>query len=276
MVKALSFFFLCTATLACAQITVDSLVSQQTSKILQDEFAKSTDYPIFEIIGDETPVLNISAAHEKTESFHRFYFELNDRNSAIQNEQDVRTIAAQDIKRIFPKKIADSLMMARIGLEYESRNGKIRIVGALAMLHRLIDGFPERGESYVFMYYDSSSNLKNIEIKWNTYKKDFITDNQSRQQNLELQSNELNKKISELGKPLTKDNIQGNLYKAIKSWRLKKDIHGIKYLVPSITYLGTYAEDGRNRYFSFDIDIHNTETSNLSHTDICYSNGEQK
>lgn len=275
MVKALSFFFLCTATLACAQITVDSLVSQQTSKILQDEFAKSTDYPIFEIIGDETPVLNISAAHEKTESFHRFYFELNDRNSAIQNEQDVRTIAAQDIKRIFPKKIADSLMMARIGLEYESRNGDERIVGAIVMLNRLIDGFPERGESYVFMYYDSISNLKNIEIKWNTYRRNFITDNPSMQQNIESQRNALNKKIFELGKHLARDNIQGQLYKVIKSWHIKNDTSGNKYLVPSITYLGTFADNGRNRYFSFDIDIHNPEKSSISSSEICFNNGAE-
>lgn len=276
MVKALSFFFLCTATLACAQITVDSLVSQQTSKILQDEFAKSADYPIFEIIGDETPVLNISAAHEKTESFHRFYFELNDRNSAIQNEQDVRTIAAQDIKRIFPKKIADSVMMARIGLEYESRNGEIRIVGALAMLHRLIDGYPERGESYIFMYYDSSSNLKNIEIKWNSYKKDSITDNQSRLQKIESQSNVLSQKISELGESLKRENIQGRLYRVIRSWHLKKDDKGGKYLVPSITYLGTYVENKTKRYLSFDIDIYNPEKTNLTHTEICSSKGAQK
>lgn len=272
-------FFLCTVSLACAQITVDSIATQQISRILHDEFAKlseTADYPIYKISGDETPVLNIPATYEKTQSFHRFYFEQNNRNTIIQNEQDARSIAVQDIKRVFPKKIADSLMMARIGLEYESRNGEVRIVGALVMLNRLIEGIPERGESYVFMHYDSSSNLKNIEIKWNTYRKDFITDNLSRQQNIESQNNVLKKKVSELGESLKKENIKGQLYKAFRSWHLKKGDNGVKYLVPCITYLGTYVENKTNRYLSFDIDIHNPENSIFSHTDICSSNGIQK
>lgn len=279
MVKALLFFFLCTTSLACAQITIDSVVTQQTSKILQEELVKSsesTNYSIYEISADETPILNIPATHEKTQFFHRFYFKQNDRNSVIQNEQDVRSIVSMDIKNIFPKEIADSVMIARIGIEYESRNGDVRIVGALTKLHRLVDGIPERGESYIFMYYDSCSNLKNIEIKWNTHKEIFIPEVLSKQQNMASQSIVLNKKISELGETLKKENIQGHLYKAIKSWHLKKDDKGIKYLVPSITYLGTYVENKTNRYLSFDIDIHSPEKSNLSHTEICSTKGLQK
>ena len=274
MLKKTIILFFCFFIFANAQITVDSIVMQQAADILRNEFSQmenKSEYPAYEIYGEETPVLSVSSTYEKNDFSHKFYIQQNYRKMGIKNEAEIRSLANEDVKKFFSKNISDSVRVTRVGIEYEERNKNTRIVGAIAMLHRLVDGVPKRGESYIFMYYDSLANLKEIEMKWNKHKKHVLIESMSLRQNENIRNVIFNQKVDEINESLKREKIQGRLYNAFKSWHLKSGDNGKKLLVPSITYLGLYFENGKNRYFSFDIDIFNPRSTNLTQSEICSS-----
>lgn len=104
------------------------------------------------------------------------------------------------------------------------------------------------------MYYDALSNLKKIEYSWLNVKKKIKKIDFCKECILESHMDKLEQEISRISRDIKSENMQGELYDAVRSWRMTTDSSGNGILVPCLTYLGHFDDKGTIRYISFDVD----------------------
>lgn len=238
-----------------AQFVSKPAVLEQINAFLQEDVdTVDSTYTVLEVIGKEKLSLNVNAVVEEFDGRYVVQLNSSSRKIKLQEESVLRNFVADDLKHVFGNDVFKSCQITRVGFEHQQRNGHSEIVGGVVMVHQLVHGHLVRGPAYIFMFYDALSNLKMIEYSWIQTEKKVVKNLARNTDVKQLHKSMLTQKMSEISESLTKENTRGELYKAVRSWRMMTDSIGINVLVPSITYLGKYDDAGTMRYVSFDID----------------------
>lgn len=238
-----------------AQFVVKPEVLERVDEFLKkDVDTEESSYTVYEVLGKEKLSLKVDAAIEEIDGRYVIQVNSSSRKVKLGEESALRKFATDDLKFVFGDDVFKSCLITRVGFEYQQRNDKSEVVGGVVMVHQLVQGLPVKGSSFVFMFYDALSNLKMIEYSWVQTEKKVVKNLARNTDVKQRHKSMLTQKMSEISESLTKENTRGELYKAVRSWRMMTDSIGKNVLVPSITYLGKYDDAGTVRYVSFDID----------------------
>ena len=161
-------------SLVYAQFTLMPEVLLQTESYLQKNRGNDTTDFVYEILGKNKLPMNIDAPVEEYNGRYVIQMNSNTRTEKLQDERMLQMIAMKDLKKILSDSIFSSTRITRIGFEHQQKNDVIEIVGGIVMVHQLIQDFPIRGDSFIFLYYDAFSNLRKIEYSWLHIKKSAV------------------------------------------------------------------------------------------------------
>ncbi len=239
-----------------AQLTIKPEVFLQAETSLRKYMDEGTPSCfVYEITGKEKIPMKVNVPVDEVAG--RYVVLMNSRSKTeriySQNENKLRSIALEDIKKYFVDEVSDSYKITRVGFEYEQKNEKIDIVGAFVMFHQLVEGLPVRGDAFIYMYYDAFSNIKKIEYSWLRTEKKVLSENECYVDDVSQHRNRLMQKVVEVNEDMERENVRGVLYDAILSWRMVSNDTGNNILIPSVIYLGHFDDLGITRYLSFDI-----------------------
>lgn len=234
-----------------------------------------SSYTIYEVLGKEELSLRVNASVEEIDGRYVVQVNSSSRKVKLGEESALRKFAVDDLKFIFDDDVLRLCRVTRVGFEHQQRNGESEIVGGVVMLHQLVQGLPVRGSAFILMFYDAFSNLKKIEYSLVQPKKKVVKNLIHNTELIQLHKKKLEQKVSEIKEDLARENMHGELYDAVRSWRQTTDSLGVNVLVPSITYLGRFDDVGTIRYVSFDIDEFSAKSEELK-SEICSKKGEEQ
>ena len=257
MLKRVLLFAFITFSLVDAQFISSPSVLQRAEKFLQ-RYTESSDstYTVYEVKGNIKLPMKVDVPIENFGGRYIINLNCGTRNIRVNDfeEFNLRKIASEDLRNYFNNEVLNSSKITRVAFEHQQRNGQSEIVGGIVMFHQLVQNVIVRGDAFIFLYYDALSNLKKIEYSWLNVKKKIKKIDFCKECILESHMDKLEQEISRISRDIKSENMQGELYDAVRSWRMTTDSSGNGILVPCLTYLGHFDDKGTIRYISFDVD----------------------
>lgn len=173
----------------------------------------------------------------------------------------MRNTAKQDIKSLLPKEIYDSCAVTNVGIEFEQKNKENpKPISSTVFMHRIVDGTPVRGNSYIQLHYDSNGNLFEFYIYWPKYRKKNVSSLLSSKEQSEAHIKLLNLQIDEINQSIAKEKapVKGELKKSVRTLKTWHSGIGAKYLIPNVTYIGKYTSENEDQSIIVDIPLDET------------------
>ncbi|WP_294958645.1 hypothetical protein [uncultured Fibrobacter sp.] len=168
----------------------------------------------------------------------------------------MRLRAMDDIKSMLPKDITDSCAITSVGYEYEQRDSsEPRIVGSMIAAHRILDGIPVRGSSYVLMSYDSTGNLAYMDIQWDKYNKVHAKSTVEIAKRNKIHRNEFNELVETITQDFKENDLRGSLDNSAQTLTALENENGEVMLVPSVTFIGQYSSNESDESIPMTFDI---------------------
>lgn len=198
---------------------------------------------------------------EEEEDYTSFHFNGKLNNKHLPQESEMRAIAQKEVQLILPSEIADSCSVTVVGYEYQQRDqDSVQVVGSTIIMHRLIDGLPVRGGSYIELFFDSTTTLLTLNIKWPKYKQKRILSKSTLQEQKENHQNKLDSYINHLNEETSAQGIiiEGEITQAVSTIKEWQDLSGKRMLVPAITYIGECTEQGKKHPVILDLPVDET------------------
>lgn len=249
-----------------AQLMVSEKIYQQMDA---REKGRSVLMKTNKVKSDESYVYSISSKKkfksgknfkvEKLEDSYRITPEKKYRGKKIRSawsEKEMRVQAMSDIKSLLPKEVADSCSVTSVGFVYEQRDNKgPRTVGSVVMAHRILDGVPVRGSSYIMVDYDSTGNVSYVDIEWDVYNKmpakstvDVVKRNKVHRADFE-------KLVESVSEDLVEKECNGRLDNSVQTLSAIQYENGDVMLVPSVTFIGQYSKNDSDEFLPMTFDI---------------------
>ena len=194
---------------------------------------------------------------KKYGNFHRFTLSNKSKKKrALASEKEMRLRAMDDIKSMLPKDITDSCAITSVGYEYEQRDSsEPRIVGSMIAAHRILDGIPVRGSSYVLMSYDSTGNLAYMDIQWDKYNKVHAKSTVEIAKRNKIHRNEFNELVETITQDFKENDLRGSLDNSAQTLTALENEKGEVMLVPSVTFIGQYSSNESDESIPMTFDI---------------------
>jgi len=260
---ALLIFTLISATQA--QLMVSEKIYQQMrdreSKpaLMKSKKMNSDEGFIYSVAGKRNFKSAKNFKTEKLGDFHRFVPNKKNKSKKRRvkwSDEEMRSQAMTDIKSFLPKDVADSCAITSVGYVFQKRDeNNPEIVGSLVMAHRILDGVPVRGNSYVLLNYDSTGNVSFADVEWSIYNKvpakstvDVVKRNETHRKDFD----ELVESISE---DFSEKELRGSLYNSVQTLSEIQYTDGEVVLVPSVTFIGQYSTKNGDESIPMTFDI---------------------
>jgi len=265
MKKLYAFLICILISAAQAQLLVSEKIYQQMAAredrpaLMKSNSLGSSESYLYSIAGKREFKSGKNFRVEKQEGSQRITPNLKKKNRRRRvkwSDDEMRSQAIADIKSYLPRDVADSCSITSVGYDYEQRDdNEPRIVGSTVMAHRILDGSPVRGSSYVMMSYDSTGTVSYMDVDWDLYNKVVAKSTigaAQRNENLREDFSELVESISD---KFEEQNVRGRLDNAVETLSALKNEEGVTILVPTLTFIGQYSEgdDGHDMPMTFDI-----------------------
>jgi hypothetical protein len=236
---------------AQAQLTVSEKIYQQMqareskNALMKSRSSNSPEAYIYTIAGSREFKPGKNFKVEKLDNSHRFT-PMNKKKSKTRrkkwSDSEMRTQALADIKKILPKDIADSCAITSVNYEFEQRDdNEPRTVGSIVMVHRLLDGSPVRGNSYVLANYDSTGNLSYMDVQWDVFNKIPAKSTLNTTKKNEKFKTNFSKLVENVSEDFKKHELKGSFDNSVESFSTIENQDGTVMLVPSITFIGQYS-----------------------------------
>ena len=174
----------------------------------------------------------------------------------ILKEKNMREVAMSDVKSFLPKEISDSCSVTAVSFDYEKRNDDLpRIVGSTVFLHRIVDGVPVRGGSFIQMEYNSNGALERFDMYWPKYRRKIVRGYMSKSERMSAHKKHLNESVDRINQEILDQRVpvKGELKKSYVTFRSWTSETGSKYLIPNVTYVGSF--DSENGEQSLVVDV---------------------
>lgn len=255
---------------AVAQISINSqllnvLENHQKSlqkKVRNLDFGEKTvnslseDKIVYDVLDEHFTNKIANFKRTNAHGFERYEVISKKKRKIVLKEQNLRKIAMQDVKSHLPREISDSCSVTAVGFDYEQRIGNpAQVVGSTVFLHRIVDGIPVRGGSFIQIEYDSDGSLERFDIYWPTYRRKLVHGYLSKSEQVSLHQKNLNESVKRINQEIMEQGapVKGELKKAYMTLRSWTSEAGGKYLIPNVTYVGTF--DSENGEQSLIVDV---------------------
>jgi hypothetical protein len=261
MFKVKILVILCLANTLFAQISVDDQARFEIRKtnVLAKKSDKSIDENyIYEVVDDRFAGVVPKTKKISFSNYDRFEILSKTRRRVALNDKNMRAAALRDVKDLLPKEVGDSCAVTAVNLEYEQKdNGNPRVVASSVLLHRKIDGISVRGNSFINMEYDSDGNLTRFDMRWPKYQKRTVRSRLSVNEIQKSHNELLNQRVEIVNKDIeeSKVAVKGKIKKSYRTLSSIKGSMGEEYLIPSVTYVGSFNGNDDDNEIPIVIDV---------------------
>ena len=254
-----SLFFL--SNMVFAQITIDPLIFNQLEeknqktlkKVVNNQFfaSKTTNdqfegYVVYEVLNERFAKNIPNFKRIRAEGFERYVVLSEKKRKIALQDQTMRTVAMKDVKQLLPKEISDSCSVTSVGFDYMKRNNdSVQVISSTVFLHRIVDGVPVRGGAFIQIEYDSNGILKQFDMYWPKYRRKKVRGYLSREDQMLMQKKQLNEMVKMINQDILEQGlpVKGELKKTYKTLKFWASDAGEKYLIPNVTYTGSYGTE---------------------------------
>ena len=250
---------------AQAQLMVSEKIYQQMREreskpaLMKSRSLDSDESFIYSIAGKRNFESAKKFKVEKLGDFHRFVPNNKNKNKkrrAKWSDDEMRSQAMADIKSFLPKDVTDSCVISSVNYVFQKRDeNDPRIVGSLVMAHRVLDGIPIRGSSYVLLNYDSTGNVSFADVEWDIYNKVPAKSTVDVAKRNEIHRADFNQLVESLSEELLENERKGSLYNSVQTLSEIQSANGESLLVPSVTFIGRYSTKNSDESIPMTFDI---------------------
>lgn len=263
MSKIYFFIFVVFFSVSHGQLVISEKIYQQMQVrenpllLLKSQKSNIQEPYIYTVAGTKSFKSENDFKVSKLDNFYRFT--LNNKIKSkifFKSENAMRKRAMEEIKALLPQEVSDSCAITSVGYEYEKRDSAdARIVGSVVMAHRLLDGFPVRGSSYVLMSYDSTGNLNYLDVHWDKYDKIYAKSTVDVKKRNEIHRQEFNELIETISKDFKEKKLRGSIDNSVQTLISLENENGEIILAPNVTFIGQYSANNSDDSIPMIFDI---------------------